>query len=53
MSDKLIFDLSQEVEGSPNVFVNKSWLNILDNMKHGSISTWILEFWEYIFIDGT
>jgi hypothetical protein len=32
MSDKLVFDLSQEVDGSPNVFVNKSWLNILDNM---------------------
>jgi len=30
--DKLIFDLSQEVSGSPNVFVRKSWLNILDNM---------------------
>ena len=29
--DKLVFDLSQEVEGSPNVFVSKSWLNILDN----------------------
>jgi hypothetical protein len=32
MTDKLIFDLSQEIEGSPNVFVQKSWLNILDNM---------------------
>jgi hypothetical protein len=30
-SDKLIFDLSQEIEGSPNVFVKKDWLNILDN----------------------
>lgn len=30
--DKLVFDLSQEVEGSPNVFVKKDWLNILDNM---------------------
>lgn len=29
--DKLVFDLSQEVEGSPNVFVRKDWLNILDN----------------------
>tara|TARA_R110000765_G_scaffold268601_2_gene367588 strand:- start:2418 stop:4271 length:1854 start_codon:yes stop_codon:yes gene_type:complete len=29
--DKLIFDLSQEVEGSPSVFVKKDWLNILDN----------------------
>ena len=31
MSDKLVFDLSQEVEGSPNVFVRKDWVNILDN----------------------
>lgn len=31
MCDKLIFDLSQEVEGSPSVFVKKDWLNILDN----------------------
>lgn len=29
--DKLVFDLSQEVEGSPNIFVRKDWLNILDN----------------------
>ena len=32
MADKLVFDLSQEIEGSPNVFVKKDWLNILDNM---------------------
>lgn len=31
MSDKLVFDLAQEVEGSPNVFVRKDWINILDN----------------------
>ena len=31
MCDKLVFDLAQEVEGSPNVFVRKDWLNILDN----------------------
>ena len=30
--DKLVFDLSQEVDGSPNVFVRKDWVNILDNM---------------------
>ena len=30
--DKLVFDLSQEIEGSPNVFVKKDCLNILDNM---------------------
>ena len=31
MADKLVFDLSSEIEGSPNVFVRKDWLNILDN----------------------
>lgn len=29
--DKLVFDLSQEVEGSPNVFIRKDWINIMDN----------------------
>lgn len=29
--DKLVFDLAQEIEGSPSVFVKKDWLNILDN----------------------
>ena len=31
MCDRLVFDLSQEIEGSPNVFIKKDWLNILDN----------------------
>ena len=31
MCDKLVFDLAQEIEGSPNVFVRKDWINILDN----------------------
>jgi hypothetical protein len=29
--DKLVYDLSSETEGSPNVFVRKDWLNIMDN----------------------
>jgi hypothetical protein len=29
--DKLVFDLSQEVEGSPSVFVKKDWVSIIDN----------------------
>jgi hypothetical protein len=29
--DKLTYDLSQEVEGSPNIFIRKDWINILDN----------------------
>lgn len=32
MCDKLVYDLSQEIEGSPNIFIRKDWLNILDNM---------------------
>ena len=31
MCDKLVFDLAQEIEGSPNIFIKKDWLNILDN----------------------
>lgn len=31
MCDKLVYDLSQEVDGSPNVFIRKDWINILDN----------------------
>jgi hypothetical protein len=31
-SDKLVFDLSSEIEGSTNVFIKKDWINILDNM---------------------
>ena len=30
-ADKLTYDLSEEIEGSPNVFVRKDWINILDN----------------------
>lgn len=29
--DKLVFDLSQEIEGSPNIFIKKDWLSILDD----------------------
>jgi hypothetical protein len=29
--DKLVFDLANEVEDVPNVFVRKDWINILDN----------------------
>jgi len=31
-ADKLVFDLSQEIEGSPQVFIKKDWISILDNM---------------------
>ena len=31
MCDKLVFDLSQEIEGSPSVFIRKDWINMLDN----------------------
>lgn len=36
--DKLVYDLSQEIEGSPNVFIKKDFLNILDN-QNGSYSS--------------
>jgi len=32
MCDKLVYDLSQEVEGTPNIFIRKDWVNIMDNM---------------------
>jgi hypothetical protein len=31
MSDTLIYDLSQQTEGPPSVFVRKDWLSLLDN----------------------
>lgn len=31
MCDKLVYDLAQEIEGTPSVFVRKDWINILDN----------------------
>ena len=36
--DKLVFDLSNEVDGSPSVFIKKDWLSILDN-QNGSYNT--------------
>jgi hypothetical protein len=36
--DKLVFDLAQEIEGTPNIFIKKDWLNILDN-QNGSYSS--------------
>lgn len=29
--DRLVYDIAQEVEGTPNIFIKKDWLNILDN----------------------
>ena len=37
MSDQLVYDLSQQTEGSPAVFVRKDWLSLLDN-QNGSYS---------------
>lgn len=31
MSDKLVFDLANEVDDAPNVFVRKDWVNFQDN----------------------
>ena len=30
--DKLVFDLSQEIEGNPTIMVKKDWINIMDSM---------------------
>jgi hypothetical protein len=38
MCDKLVFDLAQEVEGSPAVFVRKDWINILDNQNQSYVA---------------
>lgn len=38
MCDKLVYDLAQEVEGSPSVFIRKDWINILDNQNTNYIS---------------
>jgi len=37
-SDKLVFDLSQEIEGSPNVFISKQWINIIDNQNQSYVA---------------
>ena len=37
-SDKLIFDLSNEIEGSPNVFIRKDWINIIDNQNQSYVA---------------
>jgi hypothetical protein len=37
MSDQLVYDLSQQTEGAPSVFVRKDWLSLLDN-QNGSYS---------------
>jgi hypothetical protein len=29
--DKLIFDLSNEIEGNPEIFTRRDWISILDN----------------------
>lgn len=38
MCDKLVYDLAQEVEGSPSVFIRKDWINILDNQNQSYVS---------------
>jgi len=38
MCDKLVYDLAQEVEGSPSVFIRKDWINILDNQNQSYVA---------------
>ena len=32
MSDQLVYDLAQQTEASPTIFVKKDYLSIIDNM---------------------
>ena len=34
MSDAIIYDMAEQTQGSPNIFLNKSWLSILDNQNN-------------------
>lgn len=34
MSDSIIYDMAEQTQGSPNIFLNKSWLSILDNQNN-------------------
>lgn len=36
--DKLVYDLANEIESTPNVFIKKDWLSILDN-QNGNYSS--------------
>lgn len=38
MSDKLVYDMSNEVNDVPNIFLRKDWINVLDN-QNGSYSS--------------
>ena len=51
--DKLVFDLSQEVEGSPNVFIRKDWINILDNQTNTAIFTFDASLIKAMKVDYT
>jgi hypothetical protein len=35
--DTLLFDMSQSTEGTPQIFVRRDWLSILDNMNQSYI----------------
>ena len=34
MSDSIIYDMAEQTQGQPNIFLNKSWLQILDNQNN-------------------
>jgi hypothetical protein len=34
MSDSIIYDMAEQTQGQPNIFLNKSWLSILDNQNN-------------------
>lgn len=34
MTDSIIYDMAEQTQGSPNIFLSKSWLSILDNQNN-------------------
>ena len=34
MSDSIIFDMAEQTQGAPNIFLRKDWLSILDNQNN-------------------
>lgn len=34
MSDSIIYDMAEQTQGSPNIFLKKDWLSILDNQNN-------------------
>ena len=42
MSDQLTYDLAQQTEASPSIFVKKDYLSIIDNMGGSYLSSQVV-----------